>query len=371
MRKESQNTLLALLRSALWGCPYNGPIMIEDWITVVRLAEQQTVIGLVADAMTLLPEEIHPDSATKFKVIPKVVCIQQFHSSLNKKIAKVKRLMDNNNIVCVLLKGQGVALNYPNPLSRQCGDIDLYVGNKQFQKAMDLLEPDVNHKVDRYAHLKHYNVVSGGILIEIHRVAEILPGFREDRLLQQWTEDKLLGTKLRKVIIDGTEVNLPPIDFDVLYIMNHAWQHFMLGGIGLRQLCDWSIYLHKFYNEIDWKSLEINLQRFGLMRAWQIFGSVAVKALGLPANECPLYTGKYDGKVEKVLDVIWSEGNFGKHSLHFDTNRPKGLFAGKFHSFKQYTYRIFRIMSISPKDVLKSWIYNSINGMRNVLIKRR
>ena len=370
MIKEAQKTLLALLRSALWGCTYNGPSKIEDWTTVFTLAQQQTVIGLLSDAMLFLPQEIRPKQIIKYKIIPKVAYIQQSHSLLNKKVTEVKRMMDDHHILCVLLKGQGVALNYSNPFSRQCGDIDLYVGNKHFQKAMDLLEPSVKHNAKKYAHLKHYNVVSDRAIIEIHRIAEILPGFREDRMFQQWTEEMLQEGELRKVEIDNVEVNLPPVDFDVIYIMNHAWQHFMLGGIGLRQLCDWAIFLHKFHQEIDRQSLEKNLVRFDLMRAWQMFGSVAVKALGLPAHECSLYTGKYDDKVEKILEVIWSEGNFGMHSKHHKAHRPKGHFAGKLHSFQQYTCRIFRIMSISPKDVWKSWFYNSMNGISNIFIKR-
>jgi hypothetical protein len=217
--------------------------------------------------------------------------------------------------------------------------------------------------------MKHFETESGGVVIEIHRIAEILPGLRADRLFQQWTVQNLLKSELRKVEIGGIDVNLPPADFDVLYIMNHAWHHFMNGGIGLRQLCDWTMYLHRFHNQIDDKKLENNLKDFGLTRAWQIFGSIAVKHLGLPAEECPLYNGQYDSKALKALAVIWSEGNFGKHSSSRKTPRPEGHFAGKFHSFRMNSSRIMNILSVSPSDVLNSWIYYFINGMRNVFAR--
>ena len=93
---------------------------------------------------------------------------------------------------------------------------------------------------------------------------------------------------------------------------------------------------------------------------------MVVGYLGLPEDECPLYDASYAGKASKVLDVIWAEGNFGHHSEAHKTPRPKGHFAGKFHSFKLSTSRIINILSVSPIDVIQSWVYYFINGMLNV-----
>lgn len=365
---EAQETLLALLRSALWGVPC---IMESrpDWDKVMKLAEQQTVNGLLAEAVMHVPEEFRPDAAARLKLHSKVTRIYQSHALLNRKVAEVKRIMDEEGIRSVLFKGQGLALNYPNPLSRQCGDIDLYVGERNFLKAMDIMEPDKEHDIRKYAHLKHFNTDSEGVEIEIHRVACILPGRRTDRLFREWTAEQLEKSELRTAVIGGAEINLPPVVFDAIFILYHAWHHFMTGGIGLRQLCDWSLYLHRFHNELDIDELAGNIDRFGLRRAWGIFASVAVKKLGLPASECPLYTGEYDSRADKVMEFIWEEGNFGKYSESRKTLRPKGHFAGKFHSFRMNTSRVARIIAISPSEVLKSWTSYFMNGMRNVFVR--
>ena len=94
-----------------------------------------------------------------------------------------------------------------------------------------------------------------------------------------------------------------------------------------------------------------------------------MRSLGLPVDECPLYTGRYDVKADKVLEVIWSEGNFGKHSASRKTPRPKGHFAGKFYSFRIKTSRVKNILTVSPVDVISSWIGCFINGMRNVFVR--
>ena len=363
--KESQEILLSLVRNALWGTPC-GFSSKPDWDKVIYLARQQTVMGLVAQAIPNLSVEFQPDATQNFKLHSTVTKIYQSHSLLNRKIAQVKRLMDDHMIHSVLFKGQGVALNYPVPMSRQCGDIDLYVGEKNFLQAMDLLEPGVEHNVNDYKELKHFSVDSEGVHVELHRIAEILPGKKADGLFQEWTVDELTGPYVRTVQFDGCDVNLPPVNFDVLYIMNHAWHHFINGGIGLRQLCDWSLYLHRFHDQVDVEKLRFNLERFGLERAWKVMSSVCVRYLGLSADECPLYTDGYESEAARVLEFIFNEGNFGKYSSSRNSKRPEGHFAGKFHSFMLTNRRIVRLLEVSPREVFHSWIWYFMRGMKNV-----
>lgn len=369
MMTESQSFLLTLVRMALWGGNEPLPDSRPDWQEVLALAKKQTLLGLVAEAVPMLPESLQPDKQLKLQLVAVAMRIMSSHALINRKVAEIKTRMDAYGMHTVLLKGQGTALNYPNPLSRQCGDIDLYVGESNFARALELLLPNTTNKASDFRYVKHFDIEEDGIDIEVHRIADILPGFRRDKRFQRWTVENLSSTAVRKVEIGGAKVNLPPVDFDVLYIMNHAWHHFMTGGIGLRQLCDWSMHLHRYSKMVDVERLSECLKSFGLLRAWKILSCLAVGYLGLPEDECPLYDVSYAKKAAKVLDVIWEEGNFGHHSKSRKTPRPKGHFAGKFHSFKNNTSRIIRILSTSPVDVIHSWIYYFINGMRNVFYK--
>ena len=367
--EESKNFLLALVRMALWGREESLPENAPDWNEVLALAQKQTLVGLVADVIPMLPDELKPNPQMMMKIHSVAMRIIQAHSLLNRKVVDIKTRLDSYGMQTVLFKGQGTALNYPKPYTRQCGDIDLYVGEKNFEQALKLLDPTSEKKAVDYKYVKHFNIEEDGVSIEIHRIAETLPVRKYNKLFQQWTVDNLQGASVRRVEIGGATVNLPPADFDAIYIMNHAWHHFINGGIGLRQLCDWTMHLHCFHNNLDKNILEKRLQSFDLIRAWKILSCVAVKYLGLPAEECPFYDENYISKAEKVLDVIWQEGNFGHHSPAIKTPRPKGHFAGKLFSFKRNTSRIIRIMSISPMDVIYSWIHYFINGLRNVFNK--
>lgn len=364
---ESQSFLLSLVRMALWGVHESLPVHTPDWKDVFNQAYRQTLLGIVADAVPMLPSDLQPDAQTRQKLYAVATKIALTHPLLNRKVADIKTRMDNIGINCVLLKGQGTALNYPNPQSRQCGDIDLYVGDENFIPVLKHLTPGREKNAAYYRTQKHIDITEDGISIEIHRVADILPGIRQNRLFQQWTENSLQSEALRKVEINGVSINLPPTDFDAIYIMNHTWHHFMVGGIGLRQICDWTMHMHRFHDQIDADALEENLSSFGLTQAWKVISCIAVKHLGLPEAECPLYDPSYAKKADKALEVIWDEGNFGIYSDSRKTRRPKGHFAGKFHSLKVSTSRIVNILSIAPSVVLHTWIWYCIKGMQNLL----
>lgn len=37
----------------------------------------------------------------------------------------------------------------------------------------------------------------------------------------------------------NTQIFLPRVDEDIIFVFSHILQHFFIGGIGLRQICDW------------------------------------------------------------------------------------------------------------------------------------
>jgi hypothetical protein len=363
---DAYEQLLYLLRAALWERGVDSSCFPAEtkWGDIYRLAQQQTVAALIYDALASLPAEQQPEPAFLRQWYVHLIKVEQSHKLLNQRLAEVTTLLRSEEIRSVLLKGQGVAQNYPNPARRQCGDIDLYIGKENYKKACDIAQKwDSAQEVER-DDTKHYSFHWRGVTIELHRIALFL------RKFQHWTEYHLMGDKLRRWSIDGTEVLLPPVNFDALYIFNHAYSHFILGGIGLRQLCDWALYLHTFANEIDRQQLKHDLDSFGLMRVWQIFGHIAVSYLGLVENEMPFYTDRYKKRAEKVLGYILKDGNFGHHS---SSSKPsKNFLKRKLCTLLRILQRAWRLLSLFPKDTITyliSFIPNGISAVTNDLFR--
>ena len=271
---------------------------------------------------------------------------------MNGTLKMVTTALEKAGIPSVLLKGQGVASNYIRPESRSCGDIDLYVGEKEFDKACKVISAiDGARSGIECDH--HIQMELNGIEIELHKKADYMPGGRMDRDLQAWTVESLDGNfnnpLLRTWNNDGASVRLAPATFDAFFILHHAVRHMTVGGIGFRQLCDWTMYLHNHHTEIDTTLLHKKLKKYRMVEVWQEFGLIAVNILGLPADELPLAPASMESaKTEKILRQIFISGNFG----HADSvRRPSGsgnYLIRKWRSFRFQSQRLIKLSGIFP-----------------------
>ena len=359
---------LALLRAGLWNKPTDLPSSDKPihWANIMSMATRQTVIGLVANAIAQLPEAEKPDQQRIAQLQALLVCNHQAHQRLNRQLVETVSLLRENGLSPILLKGQGIAQLYSNPFLRQCGDIDLYIGLEDFEKARELIEQHYGKDPKNHESLKHYHAHYQGLSIELHRIAERLANPIYNNRFQAWTRHYLHEAQPTCIQINGSQIEIPHPQFNVLYIFHHAWHHFISSGIGLRQLCDWSLSLHSYRNTIDQEQLHADLKAFGLIRPWQLFAYIAVERLGLPKEECPLYTNRYVQQAEKALDMIFYSGNFG----HYDPTRqgrPTSYLGGKWFSLKWELGYWKRLAAVCPAEMAQKATSHLIIGSGQVI----
>ena len=123
MASDAQN-LLSLVRSALWSVPAVDLPDDVNWERVISLASRQTLLGLVADAVGYLQEDRHPPKSIMTRLFARRAASIRAHALINRRLGQVQELLCEKGLRPVLLKGQGLAMNYPDSLARQCGDID-------------------------------------------------------------------------------------------------------------------------------------------------------------------------------------------------------------------------------------------------------
>lgn len=356
---------LELLRAGLWGSVANPESFQEgaDWKAIIRLAKEQTVLLLVADGYATLPVELQPSRDIQFKVEAFRVRNTQAHMLLNKELVSLSRLMNSNGIRTVLLKGQGLARNYLNPQSRGCGDIDMYVGETHFEKAKLLINECGGLQGEDSESEKHYHCTRGGIDIELHRVAELMKLPWEDRRYQEWTRKHLVVSGDFEVWnTDCYDINLPPVQFNVLYVFYHFLNHFQSSGISLRQICDWVRLLHTHAGQFDGDTLMHDLKSFGLIPQWKVFAQIAVDYLGLPSAEMPLYSAPAGRRARKAFDMMMKYGNFGRTQQASRKPRPKGYYSGKLYSFYHAIKNNFSLFAIFPIRTVVNFIVYTFHG---------
>lgn len=360
----------SLLRSGLWDIEPDLELFSKtvDWKSILVISEKQTVIGVVFDGILKLPSEMQPPQKLMHKLVQYVIQIEQSHELLNKQLVDVVPKMQAEGIQAILLKGQGVAQNYPNPIRRQCGDIDLFVGEQNCVRAMELLVSlgaDPDNKTQKKSP-KHESFYLNKVNIELHFLIEKLRNPIFNKRFQAWSKDHLKTNNLNTWTIAGVNISLPPIDFNALYIFNHAYHHFIAGGIGLRQLCDWALFLYKYNHQINKDRLLKTLKDFGLLKPWQVFGCILVKEIGLSKDDFPFYAKKYNDDSRKVLNLILEVGNFGEHTTE-NRKHPSGYLTGKLHSLYIKQKYLLKILPVFPRDVLTFYVWYWGCGITNIL----
>lgn len=342
------------LKSALWGTAVAVPQDFNDWGNVFRLAKSQSVLGLVAN--TILSDSGMAENLTSQEIgrLKRFVMNNLATSQmLNNTLVSIVQKLREHGVDPVLLKGQGISKYYPIPELRQCGDIDIYVGQEKFAQTCEVIgamSTPEDHQGD-IPSLKHFHTRIGHAFIEIHRYTDVYWPQRYD-LVYQKISDEAMSSDFVFLDFAGVPVLTPSVDFNVFFIFNHFWHHFIADGVGLRQICDWVRLLHVNHGKINFDYLSDVLCKMKLMKEWKVFGYIAVNTLGLPEEDMPFYDLKYEKTAEKVLELIMLEGNFGQENLK-GHNRPKGYVTGKLYSFRKRLGRNLRVLRIFPLEAMR------------------
>lgn len=339
-----------------------------DLMEIYRIAEEQSVVGLVAAGLEHVTDVKLPKEVV-LQFVGQALQLEQRNTAMNAFIAKQIEQLRTAGINALLVKGQGIAQCYEKPLWRACGDVDLLVAAEEYEKAKGLLIPLANDVEQEYSHFKHQGMTIGGWEVEVHGTQHSRLSRRIDKQIDAVQEDTFKYVKVRTWRNGETDVLIPAPDNDVIFVFTHILHHFFFEGIGLRQICDWCRLLWTYRDEIDVKGLAFRLDVMGITSEWKAFAMFAVEYLGMPVDAVPLYAeeAKWSRKAEKINAFVLEVGNFG-HKQRRDYRGMSYLWR-KFVSFWGRLSDMLRHYAIFPKDsivffggVLRSGLHAAVRG---------
>jgi len=348
---------LAWLRYALWGGDH--PEAPTD--AVLRLSDRQKTRGLIFDALLCSGITLPRERAARMQDF--LIRTYASHQRLDMTLRLAVTALSQAGIPSVLLKGQGAARNYPNPQLRECGDIDLYVGTHRIDEAIRVLAP-LADSFQEHPKEKHAEFWFAETEIELHRRTMIPETRRRERAFLP-REKEGLTRGLVSLDFSGVRVDTPAPTFNAFYLFYHAWHHFITGGIGFRQLCDWTLLLHAQRDRIDHAQLRSILEETRLLKPWQLFAGIAVQDLGLPESEMPCLGTRCPRGSRRVLRTILAEGNFGRGRRPW-IPRPKGYLLSKAYSLGLHFVRFVRLLPVAPREAWQNFVSLFAGGFRRV-----
>lgn len=365
---SNQLAFFSLLRSGLW----EQPARLSEWgdvdfNAVYDLADGQSVVGLVAAGL----EHVQDRKVTKPQALPflkKVFGLESRNAEMNRFIADLFVRLREAGIYALLVKGQGVGQCYERPQWRSAGDVDLLFDDKNYHKAKAFLLPLASFADREYSDRMHLALTIDSWTVELHG------SVRSDRLgrvnscIDDAQDDTFWNGHVRVWKNGKTDIFLPAVDNDIIFIFTHILQHFFAGGIGFRQICDWCRLLWTYKDEIDQDLLKSRLKRVRIQSEWDVFASLAVNYLGMPVEAMPFYrkSRALDRKARRLMEHILRTGNFGQNRDLSYMQRYTFLIR-KAISFWRVTQDAFHRLRVFPLDSIEFYFRYVISGSKSAI----
>ena len=338
MDREVQ-ALFALVRAGLWGRYDEAmasvfPLSSEEWERVFTLARQQTVTGIVFRGLDQLPEEELPPMGMMAKWIAYADRIEQSNRIVNDTLAMLCGHFAKSDERVVLQKGPGVAAMYPEPLLRECGDIDLFF-------------PDTYGKSDPLQGIPgatreakpdgswEYQV--NGVVIERHSHLVDILSPRANKFVKELIAEK----GYESVNVGGSDVLVPAPEVNLLLLSSHILKHAFGVGIGLRQFCDMAIACCFYADRVDSLEMEGIYRKAGLGKWSVLLDGFLGQYLGLEVQETK--------KSDVLLDIILKGGNFGRFTGKCE-KASQSVLARKWHTFTSFMGNVRFAMTYAPGE---------------------
>ena len=221
-----------------------------DWPAIFTLANQQKLLPILFEAVRKMPaaeENVALFAVTKQQVIGQVLN-QTVRSA---EFSDLYRKLRAAGLHPIVVKGQLCSRLYPLKDHRISADDDLYISDAEFMACHKQLLANgltTDTPVDELATADEVSYTKKGspLYIELHRHLFDSAEDAHDELNHFFAD-------LNPVEIDGF-LAMPPHEH-LLYLILHAYKHFVRSGIGLRQFCDIGLWARAYHGEIDWQRL--------------------------------------------------------------------------------------------------------------------
>lgn len=244
----TERQFLHIAKAAVSGGDF--PAESVDWPAVFALAGQQKLLPILFEAVRKMPaaeENVALFAVTKQQVIGQVLNQTVRSAEFSDLYHKLRAA----GLHPIVVKGQLCSRLYPLKDHRISADDDLYIPDAEFmacheQLLVNGLTTDTPADELPTADEVSYTKNGSPLYIELHRHLFDSAEDAHDELNHFFAD-------INPVETDGL-LAMPPHEH-LLYLLLHAYKHFVRSGIGLRQFCDIGLWARAYHTEIGWQRL--------------------------------------------------------------------------------------------------------------------
>ena len=340
----TQEQLLSLLAGRLFNVPTD--VAIND--ALLQEARLQAVESLIS-------KDLH-SIANNMRVI-------YAHTKLSDTLAEIP---------FTTIKGYASAYYYSQPILRTMGDVDLYVDADHYDDAIRRFEHSGYRPVDE-SHERHDTFSKDEVLFELHSEIKGIPNGKDGIKVASDTMESKVRNYLADLIPTARTVETSygsiciPDDFHHgLIMLLHVAGHMINdGGIGLRHLCDWAVYVDR----VDVEKYKTQLQDMGLWTFACQLTAVCSRYLGFRAMP---WAGTWDDVfLNQLITDILNAGNFGRKEDGRSTGLALNNEGNLVSSFAEMTMHRYNFCKEKPIFLPIGMVMNSMRYLRLVALGKK
>ena len=221
-----------------------------DWPAIFTLANQQKLLPILFEAVRKTPAA--EENAALFAVTKQQVIGQVLNQTVRSaEFSDLYHKLRSAGLHPIVVKGQLCSRLYPLRDHRISADDDILIPDGEFFACHEQLLANgltTDTPKDELASADEVSYTKGGssLYIELHRHLFDSSEDAHDELNRFFAD-------IQAAEIDGL-LAMPPHEH-LLYLLLHAYKHFVRSGIGLRQFCDIGLWARAYHAEIDWQRL--------------------------------------------------------------------------------------------------------------------
>lgn len=205
----------------------------EEWTDIYDEANRQALTGVLMEGVKRLKGEQIPPRQMVFDWHSSSELIAAQNRQTNHDCVWLSQRWKKLGYRNIILKGQGNALLYPNPMSRKPGDIDILIDAPRKEVVAYARRLFPKEEVTR---IEMNFPILKTTPVELHFKATYLYDPFTDRRINHYIKEGLKQTKT--VFLPDGEIQIPGTETNIVFQVSHIYRHLFFEGIGLRQLMD-------------------------------------------------------------------------------------------------------------------------------------
>lgn len=234
-------------QAVCWG----EDVSLDALSKVLALARAHHVLPMIFEAVHSCPAAAQLD-AKIFRELQKAAAMAAMTQSFKTaEFLELYEFLRRRGLKPLVVKGVVCRQLYPNPDYRHSGDEDIFCGTGGFRETHEALLAwgMENSTSDTGGYEVSYRKKDGALHVELHKTLFAT----SHQVLSEYNDlfsDSL--TNAVEITLQGVPVATLEWSEHLLYLLLHAFKHFLHSGFGIRQVCDIVLFANAYGEKINW-----------------------------------------------------------------------------------------------------------------------